>query len=67
MWFWLIVIAVVVGAIWGAISSDKGEEKAGAFSGAVAGGMGCGYILFQILIWGLGIMIMLWLFGAIFG
>lgn len=67
MWIWLIIIAIIVGAIWGALTSDKGESGAGAISGAIAGGMGCGYLLLQIFLWGLGIFIMIWLFGALFG
>lgn len=44
MWIW-IIIAIIIGAIWGASSSNDGERSAGAFSGAIMGGMGCGYIL----------------------
>lgn len=67
MWFWLIVIAIIGGAFIGWINSDKGEEKENAIGGAIAGGMGCGYILLQIFLWGIGILFMLWLFGALFG
>lgn len=52
---------------WGALSSNDGERGAGAFSGAIMGGMGCGFILFRIFLWGLGIMLLLWLFGSLFG
>ena len=48
MWFWLIVIAVVIGGIIGALTSDKDDEKSGCLGGALMGGMGCGYILLQI-------------------
>lgn len=51
----------------GASSSKDGERGAGAFSGALMGGMGCGYVLFQIFLWGAGIIIVLWLFGNLFG
>ena len=44
-----------------------GWGGAGAFSGAIMGGMGCGFILFRIFLWGLGIMLLLWLFGSLFG
>jgi hypothetical protein len=67
MWIVLLIIAIVIGAIIGALSSDKGESGAGAVSGAIVGGMGCGYILLQIFLWGLGIFFMIWLFGALFG
>ena len=67
MWIWVIIIAIIVGAILGALNSESGERGAGAFSGAVMGGMGCGYILFQILIWGIGLFFMSWLFKNLFG
>lgn len=67
MWIWVIIIAIIIGAIWGALSSDEGERGTGAFSGAVMGGMGCGFILFRIFLWGLGIMLLIWLFGSLFG
>ena len=67
MWIWVIIIAIIIGAIWGVLSSDEGERGTGAFSGAVMGGMGCGFILFRIFLWGLGIMLLIWLFGSLFG
>lgn len=67
MWLTLLIIAIVIGAIWGASTSNEGEAGAGAVAGAVAGGMGCGYVLFRIFIFGLGIMAVIWLFGALFG
>lgn len=66
MWIWVIIIAIIIGAIWGALNSNDGERGAGAFSGAIMGGMGCGFILFRIFLWGLGIMLLLWLFGSLF-
>lgn len=66
MWIW-IIIAIIIGAIWGASSSNDGERSAGAFSGAIMGGMGCGYILHQIFIFGAGIIFVLWLFSKLFG
>lgn len=67
MWIWLIIIAVIIGGAIGFFSSDKDEEGSGCLGGALMGGMGCGYILFQIFIFGIIIMIFLWLFGALFG
>jgi hypothetical protein len=61
MWFWLIVIAVIVGGI---ISASNGE---GFTEGAVAGGLGCASVLFRLFIAGLSIFAVIWLFGAIFG
>lgn len=54
---WLIVIiiaAVIMGAI-GYFSSKDGERGENAAVGAFAGVMGCGYVISQILLWGLGI------------
>ena len=44
MWIWVIIIAIIIGAIWGALTSKDGEKSEGAFAGAVTGGMGCGYV-----------------------
>lgn len=63
----MVCTAIIIGAIWGALSSKDGEATEGAISGAVAGGMGCGYIILQIFLWGLGISIMIWLFSTLFG
>jgi hypothetical protein len=66
MWILIIIIAIIIGAILGALNSKEGERGGGAFSGAVMGGMGCGYVIFQIFIWGLGIIIIIWLFSKLF-
>lgn len=63
MWITILIIAIIIGAILGASTSEKGE----AGTGAVAGGMGCGYVLLRIFLVGLGIMGIIWLFGALFG
>ena len=31
------------------------------------GAVSCGHVLFELFLWGLGIGILIWLFGAIFG
>lgn len=49
MWIWVIIIAIIIGAIWGALTSKDGEKSEGAFAGTVTGGMGCGYVLIQII------------------
>lgn len=66
---WLIIILVVaaIGAILGFLGNEKGERTEGAVQGAIGGAMGCGYLLFQLFLWGLGISFLIWLFGAIFG
>lgn len=38
MWIWVIIIAIIIGAIWGALTSKDGEKSEGAFAGAVTGG-----------------------------
>jgi len=61
----IILVVAVIGWIYGYFSSggDSGE----ATETAMGAGIGCGYIIFQIFLAGLGIIITLWLFGAIFG
>ena len=67
MWLWAIIIAAIIGCLIGYFSSKDGERGGSAVSGAVTGGMGCAYLLFQLFCWGVGIMLMLWLFSAMFG
>jgi hypothetical protein len=33
----------------------------------LVGAVGCGHVLFELLLWGLGIALVFWLFGSIFG
>jgi hypothetical protein len=63
MWIWILIIFGVVGMILGAMS----DEKDGALGGCLAGLFTGGSCLVQILIGALGIIVILWLFGAIFG
>ena len=55
-----------MGAI-GYFSSKDGERGENASAGALAGAMGCGYVIFQIFLWGLGIFLVIKLFGWLFG
>lgn len=66
---WLIIIVVVaaIGGLIGYFASNDGERGEGALQGAVGGAMGCGYLLFQLFLWGAGIALLIWLFSAIFG
>ena len=66
---WLIVIIVVaiIAGIIGALSSENGEKGEGFFSGALAGGMGCGYVIFQILLGVGGLFLLFKIFGFLFG
>ena len=66
---WLIIILIVaaIGAVLGFISNEKGERTEGAVQGALGSAMGCGYLLFELFLWGLCISVLIWLFRAIFG
>lgn len=65
MWFWIIIVIAAVGAIIGYCSSEK-DKGSGALGGALAGGLGCGYVIFQIFIWGVGVLVLIWLFNLLF-
>ena len=64
MWIWIIVIAVVIGAIVGYLQEGNGED---ALGGAMAGGCMAASCLVRIALVALGILFVLWLFGALFG
>ena len=65
-WLIIIIVVAIIGAIFGFFSSEDGEKGSGAAGGALAGAMGCGYVLFQLLLWGLGLAFMIWIFRLIF-
>jgi len=67
MWLTILIIAIVIGAVIGAMSSSDGERGAGAAVGALYSGAGCLYILAQVAIGALGIYFVIWLFGVLFG
>ncbi len=67
MWLTVLIIAIVIGAVVGFLSSDDGERGSGAMGGAIVGGIGCAQILIRIFIFGLIIFAFIWLFGALFG
>lgn len=66
---WIIIILAVagIGAFLGFIGSEDGSRKEGAAAGALYGAIGCGQVLLHIFLWGLGIILVLELFGSIFG
>ncbi len=66
MWLTILIIAIIIGAVIGFFNSKDGERGAGALGGAIAGGMGCGQILLQIFLAGLGILFVIWLFRVLF-
>ena len=64
MWIWVIIIAVIVGAAIGYFNSGKSEDAA---SGALAGGCLAAGCLVRLAVAALGILLVLWLFGVLFG
>lgn len=66
MWIWIIIIAVIIGAIFGASSSEDGEKGAGAASGAFAGGMMAIGCLARLALAAISILIIMWLFSLLF-
>ena len=67
MWIWILIIVIALGGILGYLGSDSNEKGKGAVSGAIAGGIGCGYVIFSIFMFGVGIMILVWIFSFLFG
>lgn len=50
-WLWVILIVAAIGGVIGFFGSNRNEDRgANALGGAIAGGVGCGYIIFQIFI-----------------
>lgn len=64
MWIWIIIIAIIIGAVVGYLNSGKSEEAA---EGAIAGGCLAAGCIMRIAITALGILVILWLFGLLFG
>lgn len=67
-WLWVILIVAGIAAVLAYIGEQNEDEKGqAAVSGAFVGGMGCGYLILQIL-FGLFVFWVLfklgaWLFG----
>lgn len=66
-WLITIIVVAIIAGIIGALSSKDGEKGEGFFSGALAGGMGCGYVIFQILLFVGGLILLFKIFGFLFG
>lgn len=64
MWIWVIIIAIIVGAIFGYMSSGEGED---AINGALAGGCLAAGCLWRIALAAIVILGILWLAGLLFG
>ncbi|WP_300814033.1 hypothetical protein [uncultured Bacteroides sp.] len=64
MWIWIIIIAVIVGAIIGFSNSGKTED---AVDGAMAGGCLAAGCIMRIAILVLSLLFVLWLFSLLFG
>ena len=65
-WLIIILVVAVIGAVIGFIASDKDKRAEGAAQGALGGAIGCGYVLLQLFLWGVGIAFLFWLFSVIF-
>lgn len=65
-WLIIIIVVAIIGGIIGSLSSKDGEKGEGFFSGALAGGMGCGYVIFQILLGVGGLILLFKIFGFLF-
>lgn len=61
MWIWVIIIACIIGAIIGGMSSDNSAAE-----GALAGGCMAFGCLARLFMWGLCLFIVLWLFSLLF-
>lgn len=67
-WLWIILVVAGITAVLAYFGEqDKGEKGKAAVSGAIAGGMGCGYLILQVLIGLLGIWLLFKLGGWLFG
>lgn len=65
MWIWVVVIAVIIGAGVGFFGGDGKSED--ALEGAMAGGCMAGHCLFRVAIAAISIIVVIWLFGMLFG
>ncbi len=64
MWIWIIVIAVAIGAFLGYAQEGNSED---AIGGGMAGGCMAAGCLMKIAMAAIGILLVLWLFGVLFG
>jgi len=64
-WLWLLLVAIVVGAIWGFVTSE--DKKEGAAMGGFMGAVGYLHILGYIAATALSIWVVIRLAGWLFG
>jgi hypothetical protein len=64
MWLWIIIGIIVLVFLFSLFSGESAGDSAGnaAMAGVQAGGC-----MLQVFIWGLGIAVMLMIFGFLFG
>lgn len=65
MWIWIIIIACIIGALIGAANGENKSED--AVTGAMAGGCIAAGCLWRIALTAIGILLVLWIFCALFG
>jgi uncharacterized membrane protein len=67
-WLWVILVVAVIGGIISYISSnDNSNRVKDALEGGVTAGAGCGIVLLYLFLSVVGLLIMLALFGWLFG
>lgn len=62
-WIIAIMICALIGCIIGYTNTGKKED---AIGGAITGGLGCGYVIFQIALFLIGIFILFKVGGWLF-
>lgn len=65
MWIWIIIIAVIIGAVIGFLGSNGDSEE--AVQGGLAGGCMAANCLFRIFLIGVSLLIIISLFNWLFG
>jgi hypothetical protein len=63
---WLIVLIVIVIAVY-IIARIGGEDSGGATDAALSAGIATGGCILQIFMYGLSLVVLIWLFGLLFG
>ena len=63
---WLIILVVIVVAVY-IIARIGGDSSQGATDAALGAGIATGSCMLQIFMYGLGLVVLIWLFGALFG